>query len=102
MTSKQRKKHALKQERTSPKLQEKYSTVFAVLQKDSHCYKLLFHLINKGSITQAEAAKLYDIYRLSGRIFDLRRRGVAIVTEDEPNSKKSGTHARYRLKQEDY
>lgn len=39
------------------------------------------HLEQKGSITSMEAFEKYKITRLSGRIFDLRARGMDIVTD---------------------
>ena len=39
------------------------------------------HLEQKGSITSMEAFEKYKITRLSGRIFDLRAKGMDIVTD---------------------
>lgn len=39
------------------------------------------HLEQHGSITSMEAFEQYKITRLSGRIFDLRARGMDIVTD---------------------
>lgn len=39
------------------------------------------HLEKHGSITSMEAFETYRITRLSGRIFDLRARGMDIVTD---------------------
>ena len=39
------------------------------------------HLEKHGSITSMEAFETYRITRLSGRIFDLRQRGMDIVTD---------------------
>jgi hypothetical protein len=36
---------------------------------------ILEHLKYRGAITQKEAAQLYDIWRLSARIFDLKAQG---------------------------
>ncbi len=53
------------------------------------------HLEQKGSITSMEAFEKYKITRLSGRIFDLRARGMDIVTD--MIYKKDGTkYAVYR------
>ena len=38
------------------------------------------HLIRFGSITAIEAAKIYGIYRLSGRIYDLKQSGVKVIS----------------------
>ena len=39
------------------------------------------HLEQHGSITSMEAFEQYKITRLSGRIFDLRAKGMDIVTD---------------------
>ena len=39
------------------------------------------HLEQHGSITSMEAFERYKITRLSGRIFDLRAKGMDIVTD---------------------
>ena len=39
------------------------------------------HLEKHGSITSMEAFEQYKITRLSGRIFDLRAKGMDIVTD---------------------
>ena len=59
---------------------------------------VLNHLKKYGSITAREASRKYDIDRLSGRIFNLRKKHD-IVTVTEPN-KRRGTHARYVYKGE--
>lgn len=41
---------------------------------------ILKHLQEHGSITSYEAFMRYGITRLSGRIFDLRRKGYAVTT----------------------
>ena len=43
--------------------------------------KILRHLEDYGSITQAEAYNEYGIMRLASRIDELRQKGVPIVTE---------------------
>lgn len=39
------------------------------------------HLLKKGSITQLQCLELYGSWRLSARIFDLRKEGMNITTE---------------------
>ena len=58
---------------------------------------ILKHLKSGKTITQAEAAKSYDYYRLSANIERLRKAGYNIVTHYERNSSGKGTHARYEL-----
>jgi hypothetical protein len=55
------------------------------------------------SITQRDAIERWNVYRLSGRIFDLRHGvydGVSYDIEEvsEPNDSGKGRHARYRLR----
>ena len=56
---------------------------------------VIMHLINYGSITPAEAVKEYNLYRLGSVIFELRKRGMNIVTENIPFVSKYGTKSRY-------
>lgn len=50
-----------------------------------------------GSITDAQAAEYFNCYRLGARIYDLRKRGEPIITENVPSKHKNGrTYARYR------
>ena len=60
---------------------------------------VLNHLKSGNTITQAEAAKSYDYYRLSANIERLRKQGHDIVTHHEKNSRTTGSHARYELKE---
>jgi hypothetical protein len=64
----------------------------------TQCEQILRHLRQEGSITQREAARRYEIYRLAARIYDLRRKGHTIerTMETSDNSKQ---YARYYLKQ---
>ena len=48
--------------------------------KQSQNTRLLAYLKQNGSITQREAIKHLNIYRLSARIYDLKRRGHSILT----------------------
>lgn len=61
---------------------------------------ILNHLKSGNTITQAEAAKSYDYYRLSANIERLRKAGYDIVTHYEKNSQTTGRHARYELVRE--
>ena len=47
--------------------------------KQSQNTRLLAYLKQYGSITQREAIKHLNIYRLSARIYDLKRRGEPIT-----------------------
>lgn len=51
----------------------------------------------KEGITSLDAIRKYGITRLSGRIFDLRRKGHVIEREMEKNQNNDGKHARYFL-----
>ena len=82
----------------TPCTQDKYTPVLKTLQEGSHIYMILDYLIKHGSITPKEAeAEPIDCHRLSGRILDLRRKGVMIETISEPNKKHRGSHAKYVL-----
>lgn len=47
----------------------------------TQCERILRHLHDYGSITQAEAVTEYGCYRLGARIWDLRAQGVPIKSE---------------------
>jgi hypothetical protein len=67
--------------------------------KSTQKQQILKHLQDypKG-ITQAEAARLYNCWRLAGVIHRLNRNdGYQIDKRDEPNEQRTGTHARYVL-----
>lgn len=58
------------------------------------------HLINRGSISSAEAFELYGITRLSARIFKLRQRGWNISSEPATDKNRYGhtvNFVRYRM-----
>lgn len=57
--------------------------------------KILDYIDRNGFITDAQAASEFDCYRLGARIYDLRKRGVPIITE-KARSKKGRVYARYR------
>ena len=61
--------------------------------------QVLSHLKQGRSITQIDAIRLFNCYRLSAIIEKLRRQGCDIVTYNERNTNNAGTHARYELKE---
>ena len=61
--------------------------------------QVLSHLKQGRSITQIDAIRLFNCYRLSAIIEKLRRQGCDIVTYNEPNLNNKGIHARYELKE---
>lgn len=64
---------------------------------------VLYHLKQKGEITQKEAIALYGCYRLSARIYEFRKAGYIISTiMDEHTNRygRKGQHARYVLAME--
>lgn len=66
----------------------------------SHCEAILRYMEQHGSITQAEAVDKFHCYRLSGRIYDLKKRGIPIKTETVTGKRKDGTaysFARYSI-----
>lgn len=60
--------------------------------------QVLAHLKQGRSITQVDAIRLFQCYRLSAIIKRLRNQGYEIVTYNERNNSGTGTHARYELK----
>lgn len=73
------------------------------MSRESQTQKMqvLKHMQNhKNGITSMIAFERYGITRLSGRIFELRREGVAIVTDNITTKNRFGhavTYARYRI-----
>lgn len=61
--------------------------------------QVLSHLKQGRSITQIDAIRLFNYYRLSAIIEKLCRQGYDIVTYNERNSSGTGTYARYELKE---
>lgn len=57
--------------------------------------QILKHLQTVGSITPIDALNLYGCFRLSGRIYDLKKQGIKIETKHETSNGK--TYARYVL-----
>ena len=66
--------------------------------KNTQSVKVLAHLKQGKTISQAEAIDLFNCYRLSAIIQRLRYAGYDIVTHNERNKSTSGTHARYELR----
>ncbi len=67
----------------------------------SQCQKILEYLQSGKGLTNADAAMMWDCYRLSGRIKDLRDRGFVIERKDVPNKNGVGTHGVYYMEAED-
>lgn len=66
----------------------------------TQCERILRHMQDYGSITQAEAVTEYGCYRLGARIFDLKSRGVAIKSETVTGKNRYGertSFARYSI-----
>ena len=59
--------------------------------------QVLSHLKQGRSITQIDAIRLFNCYRLSAIIQRLRNAGYDIVTHNERNNSGIGRHARYEL-----
>ena len=66
----------------------------------TQCERILRHLQDYGSITQAEAVTEYGCYRLGARIWDLKAQGVPIRSETVTGKNRYGERtcfARYSL-----
>ena len=69
----------------------------------TQCERILRHLRDYGSITQAEAMTEYGCYRLGARIFDLKNQGYEITGATERVKNRYGEIChikRYRLEGE--
>lgn len=64
-------------------------------EKTSKTEKVLNHLEKYKTITSLEAIELYGATRLSAIIFNLRKRGYNIITEDLPFVDRFGTKSHY-------
>ena len=64
-------------------------------KKTSKTEKVLNHLEEYKTITSLEAIELYGATRLSAIIFNLRKRGYNIITEDLPFVDRFGTKSHY-------
>ena len=56
---------------------------------------VLLHLQTKGSLTQAQAVRLYGCYRLSAKILEFRKQGYNIETQYKTGKTRYGTHTTY-------
>ena len=65
----------------------------------SQVNQVLDHLKQGRTLTQADAIERFNCYRLSSVIHILRNQGYDIVTYNERNTRRKGTHARYELKE---
>lgn len=66
----------------------------------TQCERILRHLQDYGSITQAEAVTEYGCYRLGARIWDLKAQGVPIRSETVTGKNRYGertSFAKYTL-----
>lgn len=61
----------------------------------TQCEKILRHMQDYGSITQAEAVTEYGIYRLGARIWDLKAQGVPIRSETVSGKNRYGEHTSF-------
>ena len=69
----------------------------------TQCERILRHMQDYGSITQAEAITEYGIYRLGARIWDLKAQGVPIRSETVTGKNRYGEHtsfSRYSIMEE--
>lgn len=67
----------------------------------SQCELILDYMSTYGSITQREAVKKFDCYRLSARIYDLRQKGYEIIEKRERNKRTKVQYSRYALSERD-
>lgn len=68
----------------------------------THCERVLDYMRKNGGITQAEAYAAFGCSRLSGRIYDLKGRGIDIVSTRISGTNRYGEpvhFARYSLKE---
>lgn len=63
----------------------------------NHQHQVLAYLQQGKSLTQAQAIKLFNCYRLSAVVNRLRKLGYSVITHKEANTKNKGSHARYEL-----
>lgn len=61
----------------------------------TQCERILRHMQDYGSITQAEAITEYGIYRLGARIWDLKAQGVPIRSETVSGKNRYGEHTSF-------
>ena len=63
----------------------------------SQCEMILNHIQEHGSITDLEAYTLYSIRRPAARVFDLRKRGIPIVTKEAFGKNRFGINTKYGI-----
>ena len=71
--------------------------------KTTQCERIIRHLCDYGSISSIEAITEYCILRLAARISDLKRQGIAIVSETKTGKNRYGETTSfmvYRLAEE--
>ena len=56
---------------------------------------VLLHFLNKGSLTQAQAVRLYGCYRLSARVLEYRKMGYNIETHYKTSKNRFGYYSTY-------
>jgi len=64
--------------------------------------RILNHLMNHGSINPKDAMEQYGIMRLGARIYDLKKQGYDIITENVKAKNRFGEpvhYAAYRLRE---
>ncbi|MGL5934578.1 MAG: helix-turn-helix domain-containing protein [Cetobacterium sp.] len=70
--------------------------ILGTISPTNQCRDVLNHIIMKGSISPLEADSIYRVKRLTSRVHDLKKMGVAIVSDlrkDITNKK----YARYYI-----
>lgn len=63
----------------------------------SKTQRILEYLENGKTITNADAVDLFKAYRLSGIIYNLKKKGYNISTINEINEETKTRYARYKL-----
>lgn len=63
--------------------------------KIEHKELFSFATDTKGSLTQAQAVRLYGCYRLSAKILEFRKQGYNIETQYKTAKTRYGTHTTY-------
>lgn len=66
------------------------------MSKTTQCDRILRHLNDFGSITQAEASNEYGIERLASRIYDLKKRGIVFDTEMVYGKNRYGEQTKFK------
>lgn len=69
------------------------------LKKDGQNARILEHLQNGGFVTPLFALREWGCFRLSGRVFDLKKRGYNIVAEIVNDTATGKRYAKYYIPQ---